>query len=278
MKKFAVILGAVVAAWVLLWLPALSALGEGSPAPLCFEGQPDYQYFDDHLAVQIKATFTGDLAYFVCDIQTNRPDALKVALAPGTTSTTSGLAKQSDAVLAINGDDYKVHKYGVIIRDGQLLRAAETTRNMLILDESGDLSVITGKRSESPKALGERLVGEGVQQTWEFGPELVRDGQAVEFDSNFDVIKKGDGYLEPRTAIGQIGPGHYVVLVVDGRRDGYSKGVSLPGLRQMMADLGAQTGFNLDGGGSTTLVFRGEVLNRPSGGVERTVTDILYFQ
>lgn len=245
-------------------------------AALCFGGEADHQYFGDHLAVQIQSHFTGSLAYFICDIQTDDPTALRTALSSG--GWTSSIAADTGAVLAVNGDDYGVHKYGVIIRDGELLRAANTTRHMLVLDEQGDLSVISDRKSEKPKALAKRLQEAGVQQTWEFGPELVRDGTAVPFTNSFDLISQKTGTLEPRTAIGQVGPLHYVIIVVDGRRPGYSDGISLSSLQQMMLDAGAQTAFNLDGGGSTTLVFRGQVLNRPSGGRERSVTDILYFR
>lgn len=251
-------------------------------APVCFEGEPDYRYFDDHLAVQIQAHYEGELAYFLCDIQAKTAGVLKAALSGeekgGTYEAASTLARRQEAVLAFNGDDYGTHKYGVIIRNGKLLRAGKTTRHMLTLDQNGDLAVTTDRGNEKPKAMGERLLREGVLQTWEFGPELVRNGEAVSLKTGFDLISVKDSTLEPRTAIGQIGPLHYVVLVVDGRRPGYSDGISLSGLQQMLLDAGAQTAFNLDGGGSVTLVFQGEVINRPSGGKERSVSDILYFQ
>ena len=70
---------------------------------------------------------------------------------------------------------------------------------------------------------------------------------------------------------------HLVFVVVDGRSPGYSEGVTLPELAQIMADLGATTAYNLDGGGSSTMYFDGEVVNDPLGkGDERGVSDILY--
>jgi len=74
-----------------------------------------------------------------------------------------------------------------------------------------------------------------------------------------------------------MGPLHYVLLVVDGRRPDYSEGMSLPELQDLFLDLGVQTAFNLDGGGSTTLYFSGEIINTPSDRRERSVSDILYF-
>ncbi|HPS81587.1 MAG TPA: phosphodiester glycosidase family protein, partial [Candidatus Limiplasma sp.] len=93
----------------------------------------------------------------------------------------------------------------------------------------------------------------------------------------FDVISTSPTRKEPRTAIGQIGPLHYVILVVDGRQEGYSAGITLQDLQQLFVSYGAQTAMNLDGGGSTELWFQGQILNQPCGGEERYVSDAIYF-
>ena len=83
----------------------------------------------------------------------------------------------------------------------------------------------------------------------------------------------------PRTAIGQISEGHYLVIVSDGRTD-ESEGLSLLELAQEFQERGCTTAYNLDGGGSSTMVFNGEVVNNPTDGrsiAEREVSDIVYF-
>ncbi len=65
-------------------------------------------------------------------------------------------------------------------------------------------------------------------------------------------------------------------VVVDGRQDGHSRGVTMGELAQIMIDLGATTAYNLDGGGSSTMYYDGEVVNSPSNGGERGTSDILY--
>lgn len=251
-------------------------------APLCFGGSATYQYFDERLAVQIQARYSENLAYFVCDIQLADPTALHTALSQdklkGRFEKTSTMASRHSAVLAINGDGYYMHSEGIIIRDGVLLRARNSGRHLLAVDSQGDLTVIASRKGEKPKMLSKELLSSGVTQTWEFGPELVRGGEAVPMPTKFKLIAVRDSQKEPRTAIGQIGPLHYVVIVVDGRKKGYSNGISLADLQQLFLDAGAETAFNLDGGGSTTLYFCGEVINRPSSGGERLVSDIIYFQ
>ena len=84
----------------------------------------------------------------------------------------------------------------------------------------------------------------------------------------------------PRTAIGMIAPLHYVFVVADGRT-AESAGLSLRALAEFMQSLGVQTAYNLDGGGSSTMVFQGAVVNNPTtnGGriKERSVSDIVYI-
>lgn len=180
-------------------------------------------------------------------------------------------------MLAINADDYGSHQYGVIMRNGEILRIHDTTRHMLAILPDGSFETVSDPAAEAPKTLAERLQATGVENTFEFGPVLVEDGQAVDFPSSFDVISTRSTRREPRTAIGMIAPLHYVILIVDGRQPGYSEGVSLQTLQQMFVDFGAQTAINLDGGGSTELWFQGETLNQPAGGHERKLSDCIWF-
>lgn len=70
----------------------------------------------------------------------------------------------------------------------------------------------------------------------------------------------------PRTAIGKRADGAVLLLVVDGRQPSWSAGVTLGELTEMMAFLQATDALNLDGGGSSTMVLNGELMNRPSDG------------
>jgi exopolysaccharide biosynthesis protein len=126
------------------------------------------------------------------------------------------------------------------------------------------------------------LVDAGVWNTLSFGPALVADGTVldgideVEVDTNFGNHSiQGD---QPRTAVGVVDDNHLLLVVVDGRSSGYSAGASMTELATLMQGLGAVTAYNIDGGGSSTMVFDGEVVNRPSNGGERGTSDILYVK
>jgi hypothetical protein len=78
----------------------------------------------------------------------------------------------------------------------------------------------------------------------------------------------------PRTLAGVTATGDLLLVTVDGRRPGYSTGMTLPEAARLMRNLGARDALNLDGGGSTTMVIGGRVVNRPSDrGGERAVGD-----
>ena len=103
------------------------------------------------------------------------------------------------------------------------------------------------------------------------GPLLVRDG-AVVFEDGVDVegFSAGAGQFDsditdgrhPRAALG-IADGHLLAVACDGRRSRVDDGLSMPELADVMVSLGSETAINLDGGGSTTLVHRRHLLNRP---------------
>jgi flagellar hook assembly protein FlgD len=107
------------------------------------------------------------------------------------------------------------------------------------------------------------------------GPLIVRDGQPV-FAALEDFAPSQINPRNPRTAVGQLADGRIVMVAVDGRRSGYSVGLTTFELAQQLVRLGAVTGTALDSGGSTTMAFNGKLLNRPSDpGGERAVSDSL---
>ena len=75
-----------------------------------------------------------------------------------------------------------------------------------------------------------------------------------------------------------VSPGDYYLVVVDGKGADGSQGMSYQELQQTFLDLGCDYAYNMDGGGSATLVFKGKVLNDlTDNGKERPCGDILYF-
>jgi hypothetical protein len=95
------------------------------------------------------------------------------------------------------------------------------------------------------------------------GPTLVRDGKPI-FNAGEALTPVQLRGRDPRTAIGQRADGAIVMVAVDGRRPGWSIGITNWDLAQTLVRYGCVTGFALDSGGSTTIAFDGKMLNRPS--------------
>jgi hypothetical protein len=107
------------------------------------------------------------------------------------------------------------------------------------------------------------------------GPTLVRNGKPI-FNAGEALTPVQLHGRDPRTAIGQRADGTIVMVAVDGRRPGWSVGITNWDLAQTLVHYGCVTGFALDSGGSTTLAFDGKVLNRPSDSYgERPVGEAL---
>ncbi len=107
-------------------------------------------------------------------------------------------------------------------------------------------------------------------------PLLIRDGKIVD---SYEVERVQESFVlnrHPRTAVGIRPDGFWVFVVVDGRRPGVSLGMSLAELTELMGSLGCVNAINLDGGGSSTFVLFGQVLNQPSDLTgERPVSDAI---
>lgn len=240
-----------------------------------------YTRGDTSITITTVTTGSGDdtLTYYVADVVLDDATTLRSAFAhnqfgENITEKTSDMAADHDAVLAINGDYYGFRDSGIVIRNGVVYRD-EPARTGIAFYLDG-----TARIYDETTTSAEELLADGVWNTLSFGPALVEDGAVVagidqiEVDTNFGNHSiQGE---QPRTAVGAIDANHLVFVVVDGREEGYSRGATLTELAQIMLDLGATTAYNLDGGGSSTLYFNGEVVNQPSNRGERATSDILY--
>lgn len=239
----------------------------------------DTSYDDGSIQISIETLRLDDTTYYVADIQLASADSLKTAFAQATygrniKATTSEIAAENNAIFAINGDFYGFRDTGYVIRGGQLYRdTASSTAQAedLVIDSDGNFSII----NES-EVTAQQLLEQGAVQVFSFGPALVEDGQiVVSTGEEVDQAMTSN----PRTAIGQISALHYLVIVSDGRTS-ESAGLTLYQLATLFAQRGCTVAYNLDGGGSSTMVFNGNVVNNPTSGrsiAERAVSDIVYI-
>lgn len=192
------------------------------------------------------------------------------------------IARKTGTVLAVSSDfahlrlQQKKSKPGIIIRNGKIWSDKTKKQNgkgfpnldCLAIWPDGDMKVFY-----SDEKTAEEYITDGAVDVLAFGPILIRDGEL-----NEEGLKKYGTSRAERTAVGMVEKGHYWFMMLEGRIK-RSKGDNIRFLAEKLLDKGCVTGFNLDGGDTSCIVFMGHQLckmmdgrkNKPS----RRTSDIL---
>ncbi|MCK5130081.1 MAG: phosphodiester glycosidase family protein [Clostridiales bacterium] len=233
----------------------------------------DNIYRSRDLSIEIDRFEENEIVYFVAEVYVRDMDNFYAAFARGIygqkTLAVSEIAKDNDAIFAVSGDYYNARDGGITIRNSKLYREEkEPSRDTLAIYPDGSMKGFSHKEADAY-----RFVKDDVVHTYVFGPLLVSD---------FTIVKnftEGDKNVRhPRCGIGMIEPYHYLFVLADGRRQGYSIGMTIEELANKFLDLGCDVGYTLDGGGSATMVFMDQLVNMPQGTTkERGVGDAICF-
>ena len=240
----------------------------------------DTSYSDDNISVTLTEKTVSNTQVYIANVTVSSSEYLKTAFAQNTygnnvTAKTSETAASNNAILAVNGDYYGANTTGYVIRNGIVYRDTvheDSSNGDLAIYKDGSFKIIY-----EDQVSANQLVKEGVVNLLAFGPSLVENGEIV-VDTNSEVGQSMSS--NPRTAIGIIDENHYIIIVSDGRTS-ESEGLSLYQMAEIMKSYGVKTAYNLDGGGSSTLYFNGQVINKPTTNgntiSERSVSDIVYI-
>lgn len=214
---------------------------------------------------------------FVVDVDVHNPSVSIEAGTPndGTAYGLQPVRKQAEAangdnhkvVAAVNADFYNMatgEPNGIVYKDGQAVKSQNGNWRFFGMTKSGEAVIGSATEYDAMKdQLQEALGGNAI---------LVKSGQIYQ-------TPQTGADKEPRTAVGIKADGDVFFVVIDGRQEPYSTGISMPDLAQLMIDLGAVDALNLDGGGSSTFLTRElggdqfELDNKPSDRSERSVAN-----
>ena len=179
------------------------------------------------------------------------------------------MAINSGAILSINGDYADNQRSGFLVRNGEIYYDDQTTYDICVLYYDGSMETF----SPSEYAVDD-ILAKAPYQVWKFGPELLdENGQPKQSYNTSDAIS----WENPRSGIGYYEPGHYCFITVDGRQNGYSRGLEIERFAKLFADLGCTVAYNLDGGQSAVMTFDQRVYNQPYLG-GRNSGDILLIR
>ena len=220
--------------------------------------------------VYVTHIFTNDYTLFKTGNGTGFDNAIK-------TYRANYVSDKYQMIYAQNTDtflDGRNTDRGIIIRNGVVIRKT-LLYDMLAYYDDGHMEVF--KRGEDISA--DKLIEDGAILSFSFGPVLVEDYQIAD-ECAFDELADRN----PRSAIGYVEPGHYVMIVCDGRDEEVSRGLSMYQLAQVFKAEGCQTAYNLDGGTTSTITFFGNYITRrtaypnvPEIYNHRNVAELFYF-
>jgi exopolysaccharide biosynthesis protein len=176
----------------------------------------------------------------------------------------------------------KPGEIAVVVQDGRVISkpgsgGVTIPSNGFVLIASGGAIPWLDKisRDETAKLEIDPIGWPAITSALGGGPRLVNNGRV-------DVTDEREGFrsdvrigLGPRTAFGIDKEGRYIIVVVDGRQKFHSTGFTLTELAYTMQKLGAVDAMNFDGGGSSAMVVKNRVVNRPSDGSQRSVANAL---
>ena len=240
----------------------------------------DSSYKDSNVDINITTVRKNNTTVYVADVKLSDSSYLKTALAhdsfgTNVTEATSSMAGKNNAILAVNGDYYGADRSGYVIKNGVIYRntvRSDSEYPDLAVYKDGSFKIIY-----ETEVTAEELLADGVVNLFAFGPSLIENSE-ISVDQNTEVRQAMT--KNPRTAIGIVDKNHYILVVSDGRTN-ESEGLSLYELAEVLKEYGVTTAYNLDGGGSSTMYFNGNIVNNPTTNghriSEREVSDIVYI-
>ena len=256
----------------------------------------EWIYTDSTISVSIETsntpTATGQCQYWVADIYIQDASQLRTHAAGWTGSFDStgqmegmSLARRTNPVLALNGDYYNSSERrgkGFIFRQGIMFRNNLDTpgrwdskmMDVLLVDEDGDFHALYQPLTNSIYATVE---GKRILNAFSFGPILVDNGQVVwSYEGADRWIDMATEQPRQRMCLCQAGPLHYKVICCAGPYRG-NTGMTMREFAELAASKDVRVAYNLDGGDSTWLYFRGQKVNEFGSNSQRKLMDIIYF-
>lgn len=239
----------------------------------------EINYYKDETILAVTWKQGMGSMYTICEVKIQHPSQLRRFLAGGEYGAkvqlqTTNMAATVNAVLASSGDFYGFRREGVVVYDGIVRRTNPSRVETCYIDANGDLHLsYTGELADMEEA--QAFVDENdIRFSLSFGPILVDDGYLPEIDPGYYLGQPTDNY--PRAALCQLGPLHYLVVVVN-KEAQYGHTHDLYTFQANVASLGVKTAYTIDGGQTATVVMNGKVLNKLATGSQRYITDIFYF-
>ena len=238
-------------------------------------------YLDETIMCITWKELINGTVYTLSEVQIAHPSQFRRFLADGVYGSdkqyvTTQMAATVNAVTASSGDFYKFRPTGIKVYDGQVMHFNNSIDTLFITEE-GDF-LVSYRRELKDKESAQQFVDENnVRFSLGFGPVLVADSQCVPIPGGYGLGEPEDRY--PRAAIAKM-PGELHYLMVAANQDpdrGFENVPNMAQFSQQLQSFGAVQAYALDGGQTAVIVTNDKLINRPSYGYQRAISDIIYF-
>ncbi|MFE1625672.1 phosphodiester glycosidase family protein [Brevibacillus reuszeri] len=236
-------------------------------------GNPIGQSFGNKSTVKVYSLEEAGYRGYMAKVRLKDPNALKMVLANNSVKSkgekTSNAGKRTGAILAINAGGFMTDKQGnvtplgITVVDGKI-RNFSTDKKLSFVGFNNKGHLVGANITTEAQ-----IKQQGILQGASFLPRLLQDGKRLPIPRDWANTR------HPRTLIGHFDNGDLLLIVIDGRREGWSKGVTLEEAQKKLQEFHVVDAFNLDGGGSSAFYYNGKLMNKPSGGSERPVVSNL---
>ena len=188
----------------------------------------------------------------------------------------SDMARDVNAVIALNGDFYAFRKMGITVYQRQLYRNEGKNLDTCFVSANGDLVFARRGELQSDADTKRFMAEHDVVFSLSFGPILVENGvlQSPESYGSYPIGEINNIYS--RSGIGQLGERHYLIATL-GEQGPYNTRAQLYTFAGYLAAKGCVSAYALDGGQTAVMIFDGKPFNRVDWDSERTMSDIVYF-
>ena len=240
--------------------------------------EPIRYYLDDTILVIVWKEYIDRRCCTCAEVKIAHGSQLRRKLAEDSYGSSiqlyaSDMAKQSNAVLAVNGDFYAFRDLGITVYQRELFRNNPAKVDSCFFTAEGDMlfsraGELTGD-GEAEKFIEENDVVFAIA----FGPILVDNGEIQPCD-NYPIGEIWEEYS--RSCIAMDGERHYFLMAVSNTED-FRPRATVSDLAALVHSKGVEKAYNLDGGQTSEILLHGEPINHIDYGYERTVSDIIYF-
>ncbi|MFF2885606.1 phosphodiester glycosidase family protein [Paenibacillus sp. NPDC057967] len=242
-------------------------------------GKPAATINTDKLRAQLFYLKNDSFRSYAVKIQLKSNDAMKMVMGGselGKSMTTLEAVKQHKAAVGINAGGFadgggKRYPLSTTIADGEYVSGFQASYSDLFFVGLSDKNKLIGGKFTSKDQLDAKKPKFGAS----FVPVLLKSGVPQQIPAKWQTSPK----RAPRTIIANYKDDQLLLLVTDGYNEAGSSGATLAELQTLLRGYGTIDAYNLDGGGSSSLIFNGKVINKPSdGNLRKLPTHFLFFK